>query len=214
MPPVVVNPARIKSFRNAAAFHTWLSKQHNKAEELWIRIFKKDSGIPTITYAEALDVVLCWGWIDGIRKSHDEVSFLQRYTPRRAKSVWSQVNREHVARLVREGRMTEHGLKQVEAAKQDGRWDAAYAPIRSASHDGIPDDLRAAITQNAKAERTFRTLNKTNLFALAYRTNAMRTPAGRAKKIAALVAMLATGETITPLPKAKTRTAARPAKKK
>lgn len=208
MPPVPVDPARIKSFRSAAAFHTWLSKQHHKAEELWIRIFKKDSGIPTITYAEALDVVLCWGWIDGIRKSHDEVSFLQRYTPRRSKSVWSQVNREHVARLVREGRMTEHGLKQVEAAKQDGRWDAAYAPIRSASHDGIPDDLRAAIKRNAKAERTFRTLNKTNLFALAYRTNAMRTPAGRAKKIAALVAMLARGETITPLP------AVRPTKKK
>lgn len=208
MPPVPVNPDRIKSFRSAAAFNTWLSKQHHKAEELWIRIFKKDSGIPTITYAEALDVVLCWGWIDGIRKSHDEVSFLQRYTPRRAKSVWSQVNREHVARLVREGRMTEHGLKQVEAAKQDGRWDAAYAPIRSASHDGIPDDLRAAIKRNAKAERTFRTLNKTNLFALAYRTNAMRTPAGRAKKIAALVAMLARGETITPLP------AVRPTKKK
>lgn len=208
MPPVPVNPARIKSFRSAAAFHTWLSKQHNKAEELWIRIFKKDSSIPTITYAEALDVVLCWGWIDGIRKSHDEVSFLQRYTPRRAKSVWSQVNREHVARLIAEGRMTEHGLKQVDAAKQDGRWDAAYAPIRSASHEGIPDDLRAAIKRNAKAERTFRTLNKTNLFALAYRTNAMRTPAGRAKKIAALVAMLARGETITPLP------AVRPTKKK
>ena len=201
MPPVVVAPVRIKSFRSAAAFHTWLSKQHHKAEELWIRIFKKDSGTPTITYAEALDVVLCWGWIDGIRKSHDEVSFLQRYTPRRAKSVWSQVNREHVARLIKEGRMTEHGLKHVEAAKKDGRWDAAYAPIRSASHASVPDDLRAAIKQNAKAERTFATLNKTNLFALAYRTNAMRTPDGRARKIKTLVAMLAKGETITPLPK-------------
>ncbi|HRN52111.1 MAG TPA: YdeI/OmpD-associated family protein [Gemmatimonadaceae bacterium] len=216
MPPVHVDPARIKSFRSAAAFNTWLSKQHLKAEELWIRIFKKDSGIPTITYAEALDVVLCWGWIDGIKKSYDEVSFLQRYTPRRAKSVWSQVNREHVARLIKEGRMTEHGLKQVDAAKQDGRWDAAYAPIRSASVAGIPDDLRAAIKKNAKAERTFATLNKMNLFALAYRTNAMRTPAGRAKKIAALVAMLAKGETITPLPKSRpaARPAARAAKKK
>lgn len=214
MPPVVVDPTRIKSFRSAAAFHTWLSKQHHKAEELWIRIYKKGSGIPTVTYAEALDVVLCWGWIDGIKKSYDEVSFLQRYTPRRAKSVWSQVNREHVARLITEGRMTEHGLKQVDAAKQDGRWDAAYAPIRSASHASIPDDLRAAIKKNAKAERTFATLNKTNLFALAYRTNAMRSPAGRAKKIAALVAMLAKGETIAPMPKVKARAAARRAKKK
>lgn len=206
MPPVHVDPARIRPFPSAAAFERWLSANHARAEELWIRIYKKDSGVVSITYAEALDVVLCWGWIDGIRKSYDDVSFLQRYTPRRAKSVWSQVNREHVARLIREQRMTPHGLKHVEAAKRDGRWDAAYAPIKAASADGIPDDLRAAVRANAKAERTFQSLNKMNLFALAFRTNAMRTPAGRAKKIAALVAMLAKGETITPLPK--------PAKKK
>lgn len=202
MPPVVVHPDRIKPFRDAAAFERWLAANHATAEELWIRIYKKDSGIPTITAIEAIDVVLCWGWIDAIRKGYDEISFLQRYTPRRAKSVWSQVNRDNVARLIKEGRMTEHGLKHVEAAKADGRWDAAYAPIRSASAQSIPADLRAAIKKNAKAERMFAKLNKTNLFALAYRTNAMRTPDGRARKIAALVAMLAKGETITPLPKA------------
>lgn len=202
MPPVYVDPARIKPFRDGKAFYTWLSKHHDKADELWLRIYKKDSGIPSITAIEAIDAGLCWGWIDGIRKGYDEISFLQRYTPRRAKSVWSQVNRDNVARLVREGRMTAHGLKHVDAAKQDGRWDAAYAPIRSASHSAIPDDLRAAIKANAKAERMFATLNKTNLFALAYRVGAMRTPAGRAKKIATLVAMLAKGETITPMPKA------------
>lgn len=206
MPPVVVNPARIKPFRDAATFERWLSANHAKAEELWIRIYKKNSGVASITYAEALDVALCWGWIDGIVKRFDESSFLQRFTPRRAKSLWSQVNREHVARLIAAKRMTPHGLRHVEAAKRDGRWDAAYAPIRSVSAESMPDDLRAAIRANAKAERTFQSLNKMNLFALAYRTNAMRTPAGRAKKIAALVAMLANGETITPLPK--------PAKKK
>jgi uncharacterized protein YdeI (YjbR/CyaY-like superfamily) len=209
MPPVVVRPDRVKPFRDAVAFERWLAANHDSAEELWIRIYKKDSGIPTITAIEAIDVVLCWGWIDAIRKGYDDISFLQRYTPRRAKSVWSQVNRDNVARLIRDARMTEHGLKHVEAAKQDGRWDAAYAPIRSASAESIPKDLRAAIKKNAKAERMFAKLNKTNLFALAYRTNAMRTPEGRARKIAALVAMLAKGETITPLPKA-----AKPAKKK
>ncbi|MBA3852992.1 MAG: hypothetical protein C0503_01175 [Gemmatimonas sp.] len=206
MPPVTVDPARVKPFPSAAAFERWISANHAKADELWLRIYKKASGVQTVSYAEALDIALCWGWIDGLKKSFDEASFIQRFTPRRPKSVWSQVNREHVERLIREQRMTPHGLKHVDAAKQDGRWDAAYAPIRAASSDGIPDDLRAAIKANAKAERTFKTLNKMNLFALNYRTTAMRTPAGRAKKIADLVAMLARGETITPLPK--------PAKKK
>src|SRR5690606_33522958 len=110
---VTVDPTNIKSFRTSDAFARWLGKQHAKTDELWLRIFKKASGVPSITYAEALDVALCWGWIDGIKKSHDTESFLQRFTPRRAKSTWSQVNREHVARLIAEGRMTAHGLKQV-----------------------------------------------------------------------------------------------------
>ena len=151
-----------------------------------------------MTYAQALDVALCWGWIDGIRKAFDERSFLQRFTPRRAKSVWSQINRDHVARLTPAGRMTPHGQRQVDAAKADGRWDAAYAPIRSATEATIPDDLRAAIEANPRARKTFRTLGRMNLFALAFRTNNMKTPAGRAKKIATLVAMLARGETIVP----------------
>ena len=151
-----------------------------------------------MTNAQALDVALCWGWIDGIRKSFDDRSFLQRYTPRRARSIWSQINRDHVARLTAAGRMTPHGQRQVDAAKADGRWDAAYAPMRSASEATIPADLRAAIEANPRARKTFRTLGRQNLFALAFRTNNMKTPAGRAKKIAALVAMLARGETIVP----------------
>jgi len=198
MAPIVPNPKRIKSFRSAAAFEAWLAANHDRETEIWLKIHKKDSGLPTVTCAEALDVVLCWGWIDGIRKAYDERSFLQRYTPRRARSIWSQINRDHIARLTSAGRMTPHGQRQVDAAKADGRWDAAYAPIRKATEATIPADLRAAIEANARARKTFRTLGRQNLFALAFRTNNMKTPAGRARKIAALVAMLARGETIVP----------------
>jgi uncharacterized protein YdeI (YjbR/CyaY-like superfamily) len=180
---------RTRSFKTEAAFDAWLSAHHNTEAELWIKIHKKSS---------ALDVALCWGWIDGIRKRFDERSFLQRYTRRGPKSRWSQINREHVARLVAADRMTAQGQRQVDAAKADGRWDAAYAPIRAMTVAAVPDDLRAVIEANQRARRTFRTLNKQNLFALAFRTNAMTTPAGRAKKIATLVATLARGETIVP----------------
>ena len=198
MAPVVPDPNTTRSFRTEAAFARWLSVHHARASELWLRIYKKHSGVPTVTHAQALDVALCWGWIDGIRKAHDEASFLQRFTPRRPKSIWSQVNRDHVARLTAAGRMTAHGQRQVDAAKADGRWDAAYAPIRSASRATIPDDLRAAIDAVPRARRTFDTLGRMNLFALTFRTNNMKTPAGRAKKIAALVALLARGDTVVP----------------
>ncbi|MFN0100231.1 MAG: YdeI/OmpD-associated family protein [Gemmatimonadaceae bacterium] len=198
MAVVVPNPKTTKSFRTEAAFERWLSVHHARAIELWLRIYKKDSGVPTVTYAQALDVALCWGWIDGIRKAFDEASFVQRFTPRRPKSVWSQVNRDHIERLTGAGRMTAHGQRQVDAAKADGRWAAAYAPIRSASRETIPSDLRAAIDADPRARTTFNTLGRMNLFALAFRTNSMKTPAGRTKKIAALVAMLARGDTIVP----------------
>jgi len=198
--PVIPNPKRIKSFRDEAAFERWLSLHHEREPELWLKVFKKDSGVPTVTCAQALDVALCWGWIDGLRKSLDGQAFLQRYTPRRPKSVWSQINREHIARLIKAGRMTEHGQRQVDAAKADGRWQAAYAPIRTVTEAGVPKDLRAAIALNPRARRTFRSLSRMNLFALVYRTNTMKTTAGRAKKIAALVDMLARGETVVPQP--------------
>lgn len=198
MAPVIPDPRKIKSFRSDAAFETWMRAHHGREDEIWLKIHKKASGLPSITAAQALDVALCWGWIDGIRKSFDDQSFLQRYTPRRARSIWSQVNRDNVARLTAAGRMTPHGQRQVDAAKADGRWDAAYAPIRSASKASIPEDLRAAIDANPRALKTFHTLTKQNLFALAFRTGNMKTPAGRAKKIAALVDMLARGETIVP----------------
>ena len=193
MAAIVPDPRKIKSFRSEAAFAAWMRRHHARETELWLKIHKKGSGLPTVTNAQALDVALCWGWIDGIRKSFDEHSFLQRYSPRRARSVWSQINRDHVARLTAAGRMTPHGQRQVDAARADGRWDAAYAPMRSASRTTIPEDLRAAIEANPRARQTFRTLGRQNLFSLAFRTNSMKTPAGRAKKIAALVAMLARG---------------------
>jgi uncharacterized protein YdeI (YjbR/CyaY-like superfamily) len=198
MAPIVPDPRKIKSFRTEAAFATWLGANHARETEVWLKVHKKDSGLPTVTCAQALDVALCWGWIDGIRKALDERSFLQRYTPRRTTSVWSQINRDNVARLTAAGRMTPHGQRQVDAAKADGRWDAAYAPIRNATQATIPDDLRAAIEANPRARKTFRTLGRQNLFALAFRTNNMKTTAGRAKKIATLVAMLERGQTIVP----------------
>lgn len=212
MAPVTPDPRHIKSFKTDTAFETWLSAHHATATELWIKFHKKASGRPTVTYAEALDVALCWGWIDGLRKSFDEHSFLQRFTPRRPRSLWSQVNRRHVARLSAAGRMTPQGQREVDAAKADGRWDAAYAPIREASTASIPQDLRAAIDANAKARKTFDRLGKMNLFALSFRTNSMKTAAGRARKITALVAMLARGETIVPEPAPKAGRAVTPAK--
>ena len=198
MAPVIPNPKKIRSFRTEAAFEKWLSANHARESELWLRIYKKDSGVPTVSYSQALDVALCWGWIDGLKKSFDARSFIQRFTPRRPKSIWSQINRDHIARLTAAGRMTPNGQRHVDAARADGRWDAAYAPIRTVTEAGIPKDLRAAIGASPRARRTFRALNRQNLFALAFRTNNMKTPAGRARKIAALVAMLERGETIIP----------------
>jgi uncharacterized protein YdeI (YjbR/CyaY-like superfamily) len=198
MAPIVPDPKRIRSFRSESAFETWLRAHHAREPEIWLRIYKKGSGKPTVTNAQALDVALCWGWIDGIRKAFDDESFLQRYSPRRPRSVWSQINREHVARLTAAGRMQPPGQRQVDAARADGRWDAAYAPMRAATAATIPDDLRAAIDANPRARRTFHALGRQNLFALAFRTNTMKTPGGRARKIASLVDMLARGETIFP----------------
>jgi uncharacterized protein YdeI (YjbR/CyaY-like superfamily) len=187
-----------KSFATLEALESWMRSHHAKAPELWIKIHKKGSGLKSVTALEALDVMLCWGWIDGLRRGFDELSFLQRYTPRRAKSIWSQVNRDNVARLIAAGRMTEHGQKQIDLAKADGRWAAAYAPIRATSSDTMPPDLIKAIEANSRALKTFKGLSRQNLFALRFRTNNMKTAEGRAKKIATLVAMLARGETIVP----------------
>lgn len=195
MATIVPDPKRIRGFRTAEAFETWLAKHHARETELWLKIHKKASGLATVTYAEALDVALCWGWIDGVKKSFDENSFLQRFTPRKPKSVWSQINRRHVARLIAAGKMTEHGQRHIDSAKADGRWDAAYAP---ASEMVIPDDLAVAIRAVPKARATFERLSKANIYALAHRIRAVKSPAVRAAKIERFVAMLGRGETIHP----------------
>lgn len=215
MAALVPDPKRIKSFKTESDFETWLSKHHDTEPEIWIKIHKKASGLASITAQQAIDVVLCWGWIDGQRQGFDETSFLQRYTPRRKKSAWSQINRDNVARLTAAGKMTPHGQREVDAAKSDGRWDAAYAPMRLATTSSMPADLRAAIEANPRAKKTFDSLNKANLFALAYRTNNMKTVEGRKRKIAELVAMLARGESIAATPATSPRPAPikKPAKK-
>jgi uncharacterized protein YdeI (YjbR/CyaY-like superfamily) len=194
MASVDPKPALIKTFRTEAAFESWMRQNHARAREVWLRIYKKASAVPSITITEALDVALCWGWIDGQRRAFDDRSYLQRYTPRRSKSIWSQINREHVARLAKAGRMTPHGQRQVDAAKADGRWNSAYAPMRSALDDNFPDDLRKAIEASPRARTTFESLSRQNLYALAFRTTNMKTPAGRTRKIAALVEMLERGD--------------------
>ena len=193
MAPFFVDPSKVCAFKTKDAFYAWLKANHAKQDEVWIRIFKKASGKPTISATEAIDVVLCWGWIDAIRKSWDDESFVQRYTRRGAKSLWSQVNRDNVARLVKDGAMTAHGLRHVEAAKADGRWEAAYKTTMDA-----PEDLLKAIGANKKAKAFYATLTAQNRFALTHRTINLKTPAGRAKKIAGFVEMLERGETIHP----------------
>jgi uncharacterized protein YdeI (YjbR/CyaY-like superfamily) len=195
MPPVFVDPSHVHEFADAAAFSRWLSDCHATEREVWIKIHKVASGLPTISPAQAIEEALCWGWIDAIRKAFDAHSFLQRYTPRGSKSIWSKVNVDTVARLVAEGRMTPHGLHHVSAAQADGRWDRAYGGSRDMK---IPPDLQAAIDADPQARATMATLSAQNRFALAFRLHQIKTDAGRTKKIAVFVAMLARGETFYP----------------
>jgi uncharacterized protein YdeI (YjbR/CyaY-like superfamily) len=199
MANITPDPRRIRAFESSEHFARWLAANKDSEPELFLRLYKKGSGVPSITYAEALDVALCWGWIDGLKKAYDEASFLQRFTPRRSKSVWSKINCEHVERLITAGKMRPAGLVHVEAAKVDGRWAAAYAG--SATMD-MPEDLMQAITAEPRALATFKTLDRANRYALAFRVQNLKTAAGRAKKIASFVAMLEEGKTIHPMKKA------------
>ncbi|MEO5807095.1 YdeI/OmpD-associated family protein [Devosia sp.] len=193
MAPVYVDPDKVHPFASAQAFYDWLAKHHDTETEVWVRIFKKATGTPTINAVEGIEVVLCWGWIDAIRKSYDDVSFVQRYTRRGPKSLWSQVNQDNVAKLLSDGRMTEHGMRHVEAAKADGRWAAAYKMDMPP-----PEELLAAIEASPKAMEFYGKLSAQNRFALTFRTHNLKTAAGRAKRIASFVEMLENGETIYP----------------
>lgn len=195
MPPVIPDPTRIRPFETDRAFYDWLAENHASAPEIWIKMHKKGSGLPSIAWNEAIPMALCWGWIDGIRKSFDDISFLQRFTPRGPKSTWSQINVAHVERLIGEGLMQPAGLKHVEAAKADGRWDAAYASGRDMQ---VPDDFRLAVSANPQALALFEKLNRQNQFAIAFRLGNLKTEKARLRKIGEYVDMLARGETIYP----------------
>jgi uncharacterized protein YdeI (YjbR/CyaY-like superfamily) len=195
MAPVYVDPGKVREFKDFQSFYDWLAEHHDTADEVWIKMHKVGSGLPSITPKEAIDAVLCWGWIDAIRKGFDDRSFLQRYTPRGRKSIWSKINVENVARLEQAGLMTEHGLRHVEAARADGRWDRAYGAGKDLK---IPDDFQAAIDAEPKAREMLGKLSEQNRFALAFRVHNMRTEAGRRKKIETFVEMLKRGETIYP----------------
>ena len=195
MAPFKVDPDKVREFPDPESFYAWLRENHAGESEVWIKVHKVGSGLASITPKQAIDVVLCFGWIDAIRKSLDDKSFLQRYTPRGRKSIWSQINVDNVARLVEEGRMTGHGLEHVEAAKADGRWARAYGSGRAMK---IPDDLQAAIDAEPAAKAMLAKLTEQNRFALAFRVHNLKTEAGRKKKIETFVAMLKRGETIYP----------------
>lgn len=195
MAPFKINEEKVREFADAERFHAWLAEHHDCEDEVWIKIHKAGSGLPSITAKEAIDVVLCWGWIDAIRKGFDDRSFLQRYTKRGRKSTWSKINVDNVARLVEEGRMTEHGLKEVAAAKADGRWERAYA---SGKDLRIPDDLQAAIDAEPEAKAMLAKLSEQNRFAIAFRMHNIKTEAARERNIEKFVNMLKRGETIYP----------------
>lgn len=181
----------IIEFETTETFETWLVENHENLSGLWIKIFKKDSKKKTITYAEALEVALCFGWIDGQKKAFDEQSWLQKFTPRRAKSIWSKVNTGHVERLINEGRMRPAGLRAIEKAKADGNWEKAYD---SPSKMTIPEDFLNEVKKNKQAEAFFLTLNKTNLFSIGFRLQTAKKQETRTKRMKEIIEMLARGE--------------------
>jgi uncharacterized protein YdeI (YjbR/CyaY-like superfamily) len=182
-------------FDEPSAWRSWLEEHHASAPGLWLRIAKKASALRSVTYDEALDEALCWGWIDGQARSYDADSYLQRFTPRGRRSVWSRRNREHVARLVASGAMRPPGLAAVEAAQADGRWERAYD---SPANAVVPEDLRAALDAAPAAATFFATLTGSNRYAILHRVQTAVRPETRARRIAKFVAMLGRGETVYP----------------
>lgn len=179
-----------RAFEDATALDAWLNAHHRSETELWVRIFKKGSGTPSVTWADCVVACITWGWIDGHKRSLDDVSFLQRLTPRRAKSSWSKKNREHAERLIASGLMQPTGLVHVEVARLDGRWERAYA---GSADMVIPDDFLEAVAMDAAAKAFYDGLDRQNLFAIYHRIHTASRPETRRKRIAAIVAQLSTG---------------------
>lgn len=191
--PVLPTDLPVRLFRNAAAWEKWLAANAAKAGGMWLKIAKKGAGVASVSYPEALDVALCHGWIDGLKKSLDETFFLQRFTPRRPGSLWSKVNVGKVEALLAAGRMCERGVREVETARADGRWEAAY---HGASRMEVPAELAALLATSKAARAFFETLDRTNRYAFCWRVQTARTPALRQARAEKLVAMLARGEKI------------------
>jgi len=183
------------SFERQKDWAVWLEKNHATTPGVWLKLAKKASGVQSVTYDEALEVALCYGWIDGQKKSHDETSWLQKFTPRGPKSIWSKINTEKALRLIESGKMKPSGLKAVESARQDGRWDAAYA---SQSKAVAPDDLQAELDRNAKAKAFFATLDSRNRYAILHRIHTAKKAETRAKRIEQFIRMLEKKEKIYP----------------
>jgi uncharacterized protein YdeI (YjbR/CyaY-like superfamily) len=183
----------VMEFASARAWNSWLAKHHASSPGVWLKIAKKGTGVTTVRYPEVLDIALSWGWIDGLRHKHDDVYFRQRMTPRTPKSRWSQINRDRAEALIAACKMRAPGWREVDAAKADGRWDAAYAGSRAIT---VPDDLRRALRRKAKARRAFEQLDSQNRYAILYRIHDAKRPETRARRIEQFVDMLAEGRTI------------------
>ena len=176
-----------KKFASAKAWQTWLSKNYNKSGGIWLMFAKKNADKLTVTYAEALDISLCYGWIDGQKNPFDEQYWLQKFVPRQAKSIWSKRNIEHTERLIKEGKMQPAGLNAIEAAKANGNWEKAYD---AQSNMTIPEDFLKALNKNKKALAFFKTLNRTNLFSIAFRLQTAKKEETRLKRITSIISML------------------------
>jgi uncharacterized protein YdeI (YjbR/CyaY-like superfamily) len=185
--------SEVKSFATVAAWHAWLGKNHASSRGIWLTIAKKGATKKTPSYAEAVEVALIWGWIDGQKRPLDRAAWLQKFTPRGPKSIWSQINRDKADALIADGRMEPSGLAEVERAKRDGRWQSAYA---SQSRATVPPDLAAALKKNPRAARFFETLESRNRYAILFRVQTAKKPETRAARIAKFVAMLERGEKI------------------
>jgi uncharacterized protein YdeI (YjbR/CyaY-like superfamily) len=175
------------AFKDATEWRKWLEENHGSAPGVWLKIAKKATGIPTVTHEQALDDALCFGWIDGQRGSFNEQYFVQKFTPRTKRSIWSKRNQEFVARLIKEGKMREAGQREIDMAKADDRWERAYDSPKNMK---VPDDFLAALKKNKKAEQFFGTLNKTNTFSIAFQLATAKRPETRVRRMEKLIAML------------------------
>ena len=183
------------AFLSAAEWRTWLDEMHDASTGLWLKIAKKGSGIDTVSYAEAVEVALCYCWIDSQKDKHDDDYFVQRFTPRKPRSKWSKINRDRVTELIGRGEMTPAGLREVESAKADGRWEAAYDSPRTAT---VPADLQRELDKDDRAREFFTTLNSANRYAILFRIHDAKRPETRARRIAKYVAMLSAQQKLHP----------------